>query len=101
MKRVSGNIRDLREPFQKGLYYLPAMGGSFSIKSVLPALFPNDKELDYHGLDGLVQNGGQAMEIFPRIQGMGAEEALLACCGLDTLALAKVWEKLKQACGMA
>ena len=43
------------------------MGGSFSIKSVLPALFPNDPELDYHYLDARVQNGGDAMAIFPRL----------------------------------
>ena len=43
------------------------MGGSFSIKSVLPALLPDDPELDYHHLDTRVQNGGDAMAIFPRL----------------------------------
>ena len=79
------------------------MGGSFSIKSVLPALFPDDPELNYHNLDCRVQNGGDAMTIFPRIKDMPIDEqletrkALLAYCCLDTLAMVKLWEKLKDA----
>jgi hypothetical protein len=108
------------------------MGGSFSIKSVLPALFPNDPELDYHNLDKRCQNGGDAMTIFPRLQqleqslphqgiqtqdGMlvmadslmplseqirireeiaASRKALLDYCKLDTWAMVKVWEKLKE-----
>ena len=64
---IADHIIDLIEPFRAGYYYVPAMGGSFSIKSVLPALFPNDPELDYHYLDARVQNGGDAMAIFPRL----------------------------------
>ena len=79
------------------------MGGSFSIKSVLPALFPDDPELDYHNLDSLVQNGGDAMTIFPTIKDMNpdnaqaARDALLNYCHLDTMAMVRVWEKLKEA----
>jgi hypothetical protein len=77
------------------------MGGSFSIKSVLPALFPNDPELDYYNLEG-VHNGGEAMTIFPKIQYMDPEEQaktrenLLKYCQLDTYAMVKVWEDLKR-----
>ena len=67
---IADNIKDLIDPFRAGDYYVPAMGGSFSIKSVLPALFPNDPELDYHNLDKRCQNGGDAMTIFPRLQQM-------------------------------
>ena len=35
---------------------------------MLPALFPGDSELDYHNLDERCQNGGDAMNIFPRLQ---------------------------------
>ncbi|MCQ2218554.1 MAG: hypothetical protein MJZ33_08755 [Paludibacteraceae bacterium] len=42
------------------------MGGSLSIKSVLPALFPNDPQFDYHNLSGGVQNRGKSMTIFPK-----------------------------------
>lgn len=46
---IEKNIVDLLVPFQSGYYYKKEMGGSFSIKSVLPALFPDDSidsELD-------------------------------------------------------
>ena len=93
------NIVDLLVPFQSGYYYNRAMGGSFSIKSVLPAIFSNDPSLDYHNLEG-VHNGGEAMSIFPRIASMPPEEQatarrnLLKYCELDTYAMVKVWEEL-------
>ena len=46
-----------------------AINGSFSIKSVLPALYPDDPALDYHNLKG-VHNGSEAMDIFPKIKDM-------------------------------
>ena len=99
---VQDNIRDLLTPFQSGYYYNRAMGGSFSIKSVLPALFPDDPSLNYHNLDG-IHNGSEAMNIFPKIKDMSPEEQaatrknLLAYCKLDTYAMVKVWEALKNA----
>ena len=69
---------------------------------MLPALFPDDKELDYHNLDEQVQNGGDAMTIFPKMRFMSPEEeksarnALLEYCKLDTWAMVKVWERLEQ-----
>ena len=82
------------------IYEVKSMHGSFSIKKVLPALFPDDPELDYHNLTGGVQNGGDAMTIYPKMGKMTPEEreetrrALLDYCGLDTYAMVKVWEKL-------
>jgi hypothetical protein len=102
LRNIAENIQDLIDPFRAGDYYVPAMGGSFSIKSVLPALFPDDPQLDYHALSGLCQNGGDAMNLFPSIAKMtpedaaAAREALLRYCELDTLAMVKVWEKLKE-----
>ena len=102
LMNIQSNIRDLLVPFQSGYYYNRAMGGSFSIKSVLPALFPDDPELDYHNLEG-VHNGGEAMSIFPKIKDMPPKEAavarknLLEYCKLDTYAMVKVWEKLLEA----
>ena len=99
---IKDNIVDLIVPFRSGWYYNRAMGGNFSIKTVLPALFPNDPELDYHALEG-VHNGTEAMTIFPQIQFMPPEEQqttrhnLLKYCELDTLAMVKVLEKLKEA----
>ena len=96
---IEENVKDLLVPFRAGHYYNRAMGGSFSIKSVLPALFPRDPALDYHNLDG-VHNGGEAMELFPRIKDLppdeqqSARESLLRYCELDTYAMVKVWEEL-------
>ena len=98
-------MKDLLVPFQAGCYYLPSMGGSFSIKSVLPALFPDDPELDYHALDDLCQNGGDAMNLYPALRDMSPEDeqrarrALLDYCRLDTLAMVKVLSKLYEAVG--
>ena len=98
---IESNIKDLLVPFRSGFYYVPAMGGSFSIKSVLPALFPNEPSLNYHSLDTRVQNGGDAMTIFPKIKDMPADEAaatreaLLRYCELDTWAMVKIWEQLQ------
>ena len=102
---IADHIVDLIDPFRAGDYYVPAMGGSFSIKSVLPALFPNEPSLDYHNLDEQVRNGGDAMTIFPKMRFMSPEEeqsarqALLEYCKLDTWAMVKVWEKLKEVAG--
>ena len=101
LTNIADHIIDLIDPFRAGDYYVPAMGGSFSIKRVLPSLFPDDPSLDYHNLEGGVQNGGDAMNIFPEIQHMPpaeqakARRALLDYCCLDTLAMVKVWERLK------
>ena len=101
---IEKNIADLLVPFQSGWYYRKEMGGSFSIKSVLPAICPDDPELDYHGLDG-VHNGTEAMSVYPEIRFMPPEEqekarkSLLAYCRLDTLAMVKVWEELRRAAG--
>jgi len=98
---IRDNIKDLLVPFQSGYYYNRAMGGSFSIKSVLPAIFPDDLSLNYHNLQG-VHNGSEAMTLFPKIKDMNAEDQqearnnLLKYCELDTYAMVKVWEELSR-----
>jgi len=93
---------DLIVPFRGRGYYHPDFNGSFSIKSVLPALFPDDPELDYKQL-GSVQNGGDAMDTFANLHLLKNKNKrdeirkdLLAYCRLDTLAMVKIWEKLYQ-----
>ena len=87
------------DPFQKGGYYNKTMGGSFSIKSVLPAIFPDDPALNYHNLEE-IHNGGEAMTIFPLIKDMPPKQQertrknLLKYCELDTFAMVKVWQEL-------
>ncbi len=99
LMNIHDNIKDLEIPFSKRYYYTKAMGSSSSIKYVLPALFPNDKELDYHNLD-LIHNGGEAMNSFKNMENMSKEEMeytrerLLRYCELDTYAMVKILEKL-------
>jgi len=99
---INESMRDLIVPFKGGAYYARAMGGSNSIKAVLPALFPDDPELDYHALDG-VHNGIEAMAAFADLANMDPQEAartresLLRYCELDTLAMVKIWQKLTAA----
>ena len=69
--------------------------------SVLPALYPDDPALNYHNLEG-VHNGSEAMDLFPKLKDMPADERaeaernLLKYCELDTFALVKVFEELKR-----
>lgn len=101
---IHDNIQDLMIPFQKKWYYCKAMQGSYSIKYVLPALFPDAPDLDYHNLEG-VHNGGEASAAFKKMASMSPEELeqyrghLLKYCGLDTFAMVKVWEKLNEVSG--
>ena len=75
------------------------MYGSYSIKYVLPSLFPNDPSLDYHNLEG-VHNGSEAMSTFANLINMTKQEQeivrhnLLKYCELDTYAMVKIWQKL-------
>ena len=99
LNKIKDNIVDLIVPFRAGYYYNRNMGGSFSIKSVLPAIFPDNPELDYKNLQG-VHNGGEAKSLFPRLKYMEqaertvAEQNLLKYCELDTYAMVKVYEEL-------
>jgi len=102
LRSLIGRFKDLEIPFNQLMYYHPDFHGSFSIKSVLPALFPNDPELDYKNL--AIQSGDVAMNVFPHlheIEDPDEKEAirasLLAYCRLDTLAMVKIWEKLNRA----
>lgn len=91
---------DLLDPFRKLGYYHPGFNGSFSIKSVLPALFPSDSELDYKALN--IQHGGMAMDTFANLHKLKEQEKrdkirndLLSYCRLDTLAMVKILDKLQ------
>ena len=101
IERINGNIVDIKQPFSDRNYYVKEMAGSASLKDVLPALYPNDPELDYDNLK-LVHNGEEASQMFLSLKGKTPEEqkpireALLEYCKLDTLAMVKIWEKFKE-----
>lgn len=97
---IHDNIKDLMVPFAIKSYYHPKMQGSYSIKYVLPALVP-EFESAYKDLN-LIHHGGEAMQAYEAMAYMPAKEreaykkALLAYCKLDTLAMVKVLEKLRE-----
>ena len=91
-------IFDLMQPFQKKYYYTPDMLGSYSIKSVLPALVP---DMSYKGME--IADGGTASAAFEslfyeedafRIKEI--RENLLKYCGMDTLAMVKLLNVLQK-----
>jgi len=101
LMRINSNIVDFMPIFKKRNYYKKEMNGSYSIKYVLPALYPNDSKLDYKKLP-IVHNGGEASEAFLSLKGKSKGEqeeirrGLLVYCELDTYAMVKIWEKLRE-----
>jgi len=95
---IADRMVDMMKPFFDKDYYTKEMRGSYSIKLVLPALVP---ELSYDGLD--IADGGRAMESYAKLQTMTdkteiekIKSDLLTYCGLDTLAMVKILEKMKE-----
>ena len=87
---------DLEDLFKEG-YVDIKFQGSTSIKKVLPVLVP---ELDYAGMD--VASGTDAMEAWKRLIGLPAgkekkelRKAMLEYCELDTLAMVRIFEVMK------
>ena len=89
---------DLIDPFRGGGYYDHKFGGSFSIKSVLPALCPNDDKLNYKNLD--INNGAMASSAYKSMRTQPVEqrtltrEMLFKYCWLDTYAMYAIYTKL-------
>jgi hypothetical protein len=95
---IISNIRDLMIPFRNKDIYRWEMEGSYSLKYVLPALVP---ELKYEEME--ISDGGMAANAWLRLWEMedSAEigkicTALLEYCKLDTLAMVRVLEELRE-----
>jgi hypothetical protein len=101
LNNINDNIKDLLPPFRNHDYYVKEMYGSASIKKVLPALFPNDPELDYHNLEQ-VHVGTEASEAYLALPNLSKNEQeklrknMLKYCALDTFAMVKIYQKLKE-----
>ena len=99
IQNIRGRLWDLL-PFVREHIYHPAFRGSFSVKSVLPALVP---EMTYGGLE--VSDGGQAGLAWDQMirgqvdqtERQRLKAALLAYCRQDTLAMVKILEWLREA----
>ena len=92
------NVRDLMVPFRRRDVYRWQMRGSYSIKEVLPAMVP---ELSYAGLE--ITDGMAAMQAYHEMCALepGDEldklrQAMLEYCRLDTLAMVRILEELKE-----
>lgn len=98
LKSLNDRVFDLKDIFAKQHYVHHGFGGSNSIKSVLPVLVP---EFSYKGMD--IQGGDVAAIRWydavagktPADQAKKTFSALLEYCRLDTLAMVKIYEKLK------
>ncbi len=101
LDRINSNMVDFMVPFKNRDFYMKEMEGSYSIKYVLPALYPDDEGLNYANLDG-VHNGGEASEAFMSLKSKKLDEQekirdnLLIYCGLDTFAMVKLYEKFRE-----
>ncbi len=99
--RINDNMVDFMVPFRSKQYYTKEMQGSYSLKAVLPALYPDDPELNYSNLTS-VHDGGEASEAFLSLKDKSPEkqeeirQGLLEYCKLDTYALVKIYEKFKE-----
>ena len=100
---IHNNMKDLMEPFAKRDFYDWRQNGSYSIKKIQPILAPSiDDGYKAMASRGEISNGGEAMNAFPAFATMSSEQIakkrkeLLAYCGLDTLAMVKVLEGLKE-----
>lgn len=103
LMNIRDNIKDLMIPFSNQWYYDRAFNGSYSIKVVLPTLYPDDPSLNYHNLEEDVQNGSMAMATYAALATIDDKEeverlrnCLLRYCELDTFAMVKIWEFLKE-----
>jgi hypothetical protein len=100
LMNIYDNMKDLMIPFKDRYYYTKDMHGSYSIKYVLPALFPDNPKLNYHNLD-MVHNGSEAMNSYATLGILSKEKQeklrynLLRYCELDTYAMVMIWECLK------
>lgn len=94
---INSRIIDLMTPFSTGAYVHKDFFGSASIKKVLPVLIP---ELSYKDLD--IHAGGAAQRLWMDAVLYGKKDAekdkilndLIKYCGLDTLAMVKIYQFL-------
>ncbi len=98
LNEINEGMYDLMHIFSKNYYVDPAFKGSASIKKVLPVLVP---ELSYANMN--ISKGDQASERWEKMISDNSSKDekekiakdLLEYCKLDTLAMVKIYEKLK------
>ncbi len=98
LQTINRNIVDLMTPFKEQWLYHRAMHGSYSIKTVLPALLP---ELTYDNLK--IKDGQGASAAYLQLSQTqdpethkSVTQALLDYCYMDTYAMVKILELLQK-----
>jgi len=101
LMNLHDNFVDLRTPFKNKDYFTPEMKGKSGLKTILPILAP-EMEKAYKELD-MVHEGGEAMSIYKKLAEADDLEmiiryrsSLIEYCKLDTYAMVKILEKLRQ-----
>lgn len=95
---MRSRIVDLYQVFRKGYFHNKAMD-NFSLKSILPALFPDNPDLDYSANED-VHDGMEASAAFLYLKDQPPQERerirtnLLKYCRLDTFAMVSIYQKL-------
>ena len=98
LSALTARISDLMTIFQKRFYYHPEFKGNYSIKNVLPVLCP---DLRYDSL--IIQEGDTASKVYAQLKlqdehtAAQQREHLLAYCKMDTLAMVKILDWLRNA----
>lgn len=103
INRVQKRLWDLQAVMRDHVYH-PEFYGSFSLKTVLPALIPH---MTYEGMP--VAEGGTAGVAYEKLlsgelkksEYQNLRKALLNYCKQDTLAMVKLLERLQRECGKA
>jgi len=94
---LNERVVDLMVPFKQKAFYKQAFNESASIKAVLPGLLP---QFSYQNL--VIQNGLDASRIYSELKYQPTEAVnqirkdLLKYCKLDTMAMVKILEKVKE-----
>ncbi|MCB9047407.1 MAG: DUF2779 domain-containing protein [Chitinophagales bacterium] len=95
---IQDRFVDLMVPFRKKYYENSALNGKYSIKRVLPVIFP---ELSYEDLN--ITNGSDASTIYYNLRNETDEiliekttKDLFEYCKLDTLAMVQILNELKK-----
>ncbi len=98
IQQIIDRFVDLMLPFQRKQYYANEMEGSYSIKYVLPALVPDLKYDDLAIADGSTASASFENLMYETDETKIAETRmhLHEYCKLDTLAMVRIVEKLKE-----
>ena len=97
---IHDNMKDLMTPFQKKYYVTPLIQESHAIHYIVPALVPEFEKI-YQEIEDS-QNGAEVINTYASLHVKSLEEQervkkqLLAHGELDTLAMVKVLDKLRE-----